>query len=970
MRIITIFSLFLISATFVSAQHTDPLITTDSLHQEYWVNRTYNSFTLRDKIGQLFMVDVPVGQNQSKINELKNLIEEHKIGGVIFFKGKPTEQVKLTNELQAISKVPLMVGIDGEWGLAMRLDSTFAYPWNMTLGAVKNNKLIEEVGFQIGTHAKRMGIHINFAPDIDINNNPKNPIIGNRSFGEDRENVAEKGIAFTKGMQSAGILACGKHFPGHGDTDTDSHKALPTIPFSYNRLDSLEFYPFKRAINENIASIMIAHLHVPAIEPRSGYPSSISKNIVTNILKDRLNFKGLIITDALNMKGASDFTAPGDIDLEAFLAGNDILLFPQDVPKAIQKIEQAYYKGVITEERLEHSVKKILKAKYKVGLNNYKPIYTDNLYKDLNTLQDELLNEEVVENSITVVKNDLDLVPIRNLDIKEIAYVKLGDDNGSDFLKMLKKYTRVNEISGSTLDTLLMNLEPYNLVIVGFHKSNANPWKDHSFTDKELVWLYELARKKNIILDVFAKPYSLLNIQTVTNIETIVVSYQNSKVAQEKSAQVIFGALEGKGVLPVTANSEIPVNTSINTPAISRLSYGIPESVGLDSELLNKIDSVAKLTIDKIMAPGMQILVARKGKVVYNKNFGRFRYFSGKKIEDDDIYDLASMTKILATLPVIMKMEEERKLHIHSTLGEMIPGLKNTNKANITLLDMLSHYARLKPWVPFYLSTLDSTGKPDTKYYRDSLQGVYNIKVTNNLYLREDYKDSIYKIIADSDLLKRRSYRYSDLPYFFLKQFIEETYDQSLDVIAQEQIYKSIGANYTTFNPLDKFSKGKIAPSEVDTYYRMETVQGYVHDMAAGMLGGVGGHAGLFSNANDVAKIMQMYLQKGDYGGKQYFNPETVDKFNTCYFCQNNNRRGIGFDKPQLGNVGPTCGCVSMTSFGHSGFTGTYTWADPEHEIVYVFLSNRTYPTMNNNKLIAEAIRTDIQQLIYDAIFY
>lgn len=970
MRIIIIFFLFFFSATSVWAQHTDPLMTTDSLHQEYWVNSTYNSFTLRDKIGQLFMVDVPVGESQSKINELKNLIEEHKVGGVIFFKGNPAGQVKLTNELQAISKVPLMVGIDAEWGLAMRLDSTFAYPWNMTLGAVKNNKLIEEVGFQIGTHAKRMGIHINFAPVVDINNNPENPIIGNRSFGEDRENVAEKGIAFTKGMQSAGILACGKHFPGHGDTDTDSHKALPTIPFPYSRLDSLELYPFKRVINENIASIMIAHLHVPAIEPRSGYPSSISKNIVTNILKERLNFKGLVITDALNMKGASDFTAPGDIDLEAFMAGNDVLLFPQDVPKAIKKIERAYYNGTITEERLEHSVKKILKAKYKVGLNNYEPTITNNLHEDLNTLQDKLLNEEVIENSITVVKNDLDLVPIRNLESKKIAYVKLGDADGSDFLEMLKKYTQVNEISGSTLDSLLMNLDPYNLVVIGYHKSNSNPWKDHSFTDKELVWLYEIARRKNVILDVFAKPYSLLKIQTIQNIESIVVSYQNSIVSQEKSAQIIFGALEAKGILPVTANAEIPVNAGVLTPSISRLSYGIPESVGLDSEILNKIDSVAKLTIDKIMAPGMQILVARKGKVVYSKNFGRFRYFSGKRIEDDDIYDLASMTKILATLPTIMKLEEEQKINIHSTLGEMIPDLKTTNKSKITLLDMLSHYARLKPWVPFYLSTLDGEGKPDTKYYRDSLQGDYNIKVSENLYLREDYKDTIYKIIADGDLLKRRSYRYSDLPYFFLKQYVEETYDKSLAEVTQEQLYKSLGANYTTFNPLDKFSKGKIVPSEVDTYYRRETVQGYVHDMAAAMLGGVGGHAGLFSNANDVAKIMQMYLQKGDYGGNRYFKPETIDKFNTCYFCQNNNRRGIGFDKPQLGNVGPTCGCVSMTSFGHSGFTGTYTWADPENEIVYVFLSNRTYPTMKNNKLIANAIRTDIQQLIYDAIFY
>ncbi|UOB18204.1 glycoside hydrolase family 3 N-terminal domain-containing protein [Abyssalbus ytuae] len=961
---------FIITILISKAQSFDPLITQDSLYQKHWVDSLYSTYNLREKIGQLFMINAPFEYDKQKIRQLKKLIEKNKIGGVIFFKGSPHKQVTLTNELQSISQTPLLIGIDAEWGLAMRLDSTFAYPWNMTLGAVKNNELIEKIGYRIGEHAKRMGIHINFAPDVDINNNPENPIIGNRSFGEDRENVAQKGQAFTRGMQKAGVLACAKHFPGHGDTNVDSHKSLPTIPFSPQRLDSLELYPFKQLIRENLASVMIAHLNVPALEPRNGYPSSISENIVTNLLKESLNFKGLIFTDALNMKGASNFTSPGDIDLEAFLAGNDVLLFSEDVETAINKIEGAYYSGKITESRLEHSVKKILRAKYKTGLNNYRPVSTYNLYEDLNTIEDSVLLEEVVENTITVVKNDLNLLPVKNLENKKIAYVKFGDDEGSDFLNMLKNYTKVNEVSGTTLDTLLMNLKSYNLVVIGFHKSNESPWKDYKFTDKEKVWLYEIARKKNVILDVFAKPYSLLDLQTITNIESIVVSYQNSKVFQEKSAQVIFGGLSAKGKLPVTAHKKIPINTGFDITSISRLSYGLPESVGVDSKKLAKIDSVAKLTIDKIMAPGMQILVARKGKVIYNKNFGRYRYFSGKTVESDDVYDLASLTKILATLPTIMKMEENKQINFSTTLSEMFPELKNTNKAKITLLDMLSHYARLKPWIPFYLSTLDPFGNPDTKYYKNSSQGIYNVKVAENLYIREDYKDSIYKQIEESELLRRLRYRYSDLPYFFLKKYIEKTYNRPLDELVQEQIYKPLGANYTTFKPLEKFSKGKIVPSEVDTYFRHQTLQGYVHDMAAAMLGGVGGHAGLFSNANDVAKIMQMYLQKGYYGGKRYFNTYTIDKFNTCYFCSENNRRGVGFDKPQLGDVGPTCGCVSMTSFGHSGFTGTYTWADPEQEIVYVFLSNRTYPTMENNKLISKAIRTDIQQLIYDSIYY
>ena len=403
--------------------------------------------------------------------------------------------------------------------------------------------------------------------------------------------------------------------------------------------------------------------------------------------------------------------------------------------------------------------------------------------------------------------------------------------------------------------------------------------------------------------------------------------------------------------------------------AISSLSYGLPERVGMDSELLNRIDSVANHAVKNRMTPGIQLLVARKGKVIYNKNFGYHTYSKKNKVDFDDMYDVASLTKILATLPVLMELEEKGSVSLDSKLSSIIPEYKKTNKKNITLKKMLSHYAQLKPWIPFYYATLDTvTKKPSPKYYRKKRAKGFDVEVTNTLFMRNDYKDSIQEIIKESELLSRLRYRYSDLPYYILKNYLEGFYDKSLHEITQDRFYKSLGANYTTYNPRKKFSLKDIVPTEIDSYYRYKKVHGYVHDMGAAMQGGIGGHAGVFSNANDVAKIMQMYLQKGFYGGKRYFKNETVDKFNKCYYCHADNRRGIGFDKPQLGDEGPTCGCISMTSFGHSGFTGTYAWADPEQEIVYIFLANRTYPEAGKNLLLRENIRTEIQRLIYEAI--
>jgi len=964
-----VFVFLILSFWSSKAQGLDPLKDSNEFAQKKWVDSMFSTMTIDQKIGQLFMVQAYSNLDEKHSIGIDSLIEKYHIGGLIFMQGTPIKQAELTNRYQSKAKTPLLIGFDGEWGLDMRLKNTYRFPWNMTLGAIRNNKLIEDFGIQLGKHCKRLGIQMNFAPVVDVNTNPENPIIGNRSFGESRENVTEKSISFIKGMQSQKILSSAKHFPGHGDTSTDSHKTLPVLEYEFERLDSIELYPYKELIQNSLTSVMVAHLSVKALEPNSQLPTSLSYNVISNLLKKELKFNGLILTDALNMKGAADYAEPGDIDLAALLAGNDILLIPENVPSSILKIKSALENKIITEERINYSVEKILKAKYWAGLNKSKLVEIENLQNDLNAIEDELLHRSLVENSISLLINENNIFPIQNLEKKNIAYVKFGDDDGNSFVNMLKNYTNVDVISSENLDDLITQLAPYNLVIIGYHKSNLNPWKDYKFLDKDLVWIQEIARLKKVIIDVFASPYSLLDIKTFQNIEGLVVSYQNSILAQEISGQMIFGALETKGKLPVSIKNNFAEGHGLISTSLKRLAYSIPEEMGMSSLKLKKIDSMASIILKEKMAPGMQILVARKGTVIYNKSFGKHSDNESVKVENNHLYDVASMTKILATLPLIMELEEEGEFKIESTLASLLPKLKKTNKGKLTVKEVLSHYGRLQAWIPFYLKTLDSTKHPSEEYYRTEISRKFNLKVSNNLYLRSDYKDSIIDIIAKTDLLDKQQYKYSDLSYFLFKDYLEKYYRKNLNDLTQSHFYKSIGANRTTYLPIEKFDLNEIVPTEKDEYYRYELVHGYVHDMGAAMQGGIGGHAGLFANANDVAKLMQMYLQKGYYGGKRYFQPSTIDTFNHRYFEDKKVRKGLGFDKPQLVEAEKaTCSCVSDKSFGHSGFTGTYTWADPESEIVYVFLSNRVYPTAENRGLVNENIRTQIQQYIQDAI--
>ncbi len=958
--------------TFVafSNAQTDPLLAKDIESQEKWVDSILQSLTLEEKIGQLFMVAAYSNKGEKHEEFIADLIEQYHIGALIFFQDQPIKQAKLTNKYQALSKIPLLIGIDGEWGLNMRLKETYRYPWNMTLGAIRDNQLIENFGKQVGQHCKRMGIHMNFAPVVDVNTNPENPIIGNRSFGENRENVAEKSIAFTNGLQSEYIIATAKHFPGHGDTATDSHKTLPTLDFNVQRLDSIELYPYKKLFKTGLTGVMVAHLSIPSLEPNVNLPSSLSKNIVTDLLQEKMEFNGLIVSDALNMKGSANFASSADVNLAAILAGNDLLDVPLDIPGTFERFKVALETGELTEERLDISVKKLLKTKYWVGLNKYKPIKIDSLLADLNTIKNKLLDRELVENSITLLKNENVIFPIRYLEKQKIAYVKLGDAENFDFVNTLQKYTAVTNVKADKLDGLMHALKPYNIVIIGFHKSNKNPWKSYKFTNRELVWLQEIARNHIVVLDVFASPYSLLQIKSFNNIEGLLVSYQNSKIAQELSAQMIFGALNTKGKLPVSIHEEFKEGFGIVSSRLMRLGYSFPEDVGLSSEKLKRIDSVFNVVIDDKMAPGGQVLVARHGKVVYHKNFGYHTYDKKDKVLLTDLYDLASLTKILGGLPMIMKSYENGLFSLDTELGEILPYLKGTNKDTISIKKALSHVAQIKPWIPYYLETLDSVShKPLPELYRTKKSKEYSIKVSQHLYLKNSYTDTIYKRIADSELREKKGYRYSGLVFYLFKKYFKDTYGKEMDALNNTKFYYPLGATTLGYNPLVRFNKEQIVPSEVDEYYRNTTLQGDVHDMGAAMFNGVSGNAGLFGNSNDIAKMMQMYLQKGYYGGDRYLDNETLETFTKRHYFDDDVRRGLGFDKPQLDeDVKASCGCVSDASFGHSGFTGTYAWVDPETEIVYVFLSNRVYPTMSNNKLGKENIRSEVQQIIQDAI--
>ncbi len=942
-----------------------------------WVDSVFNSLSVEERIAQLFVVAAYSNRGEEHEQEILKVIREQKIGGLVFFQGGPVREAKLINAYQSASKVPLLMAMDAEWGLGMRLDSTISYPYQMTLGAIQNDSVIYQMGAEVARQMKRAGLHVNFAPVVDINNNPDNPVINFRSFGEDKYNVARKAIAYMKGLQDHGMLTTAKHFPGHGDTGTDSHYALPQINHTRERIDSLELYPFREIIKAGIGGVMVAHLNIPALDS-SGVPSTLSRPIVTDLLRKELGFTGLIVTDAMNMKGVTANNPPGVVDKDAILAGNDMLELTVDLSGAMAEIRKAIKEGKVNQRDLDNRCRKVLAIKYWAGLAQTKFVNISNLPSELNKPEAKLLNRDLIQAAITVLKNDDKILPIRDLDKIRVASVSVGRTQVTPFQKTLSLYTQVDhflvpaDANQTYLDSVMTRLKEYNQIIAGIHDDPGRPHNRITFSQPVLSFISSLATSENVIVAVFKNPYVLDKLNSIEDADGLIVTYQDNNDVEDLTAQFIFGGISASGRLPVSIGNKFVEGDGVDVEGGIRFKYTLPEDAGMISDILYKrVDSLVHQALAIKAIPGCQVFVAKDKKVVMYKAYGYHDYSDTIKVKPTDLYDLASITKISTGLPSLMKLYDEGVFKLDATLGNYLPKFKRSNKADIPMYDILTHQARFKPFIPFWKNTLKKNGHYKWATIKDDSSKRFPIKLKEQMYLHRGYPDKILKGIRKSPLEAEKKYVYSDFFFILAPRVVESMIAQDFPTYIHTNFYKPLGATSLTYNPFLSYPKNAIVPTEHDYYFRHEPIHGTVHDETAIMLRGVSGHAGLFANANDLAKLMQMYLNKGEYGGKRYIKSETLNEWTRTRFPENNNRRALGFDKPNLQYTGEnnnTAKDASTSSFGHTGFTGTFTWMDPESGLLYIFLSNRVNPTRDNTRLYQLNTRTKIQQALYDSM--
>lgn len=942
-----------------------------------WVNSTIKTLTLEEQIAQTMWVAAYSNRDSKHEEELKNLIEQYGIGGMVFFQGTAEKQIEMINSFQSLSKVPLMMAIDAEWGVGMRLTGVGDLPYQMTLGAITNDSIVYRMAALIAEQCKSIGVQFNFAPVADVNNNADNPVIGYRSFGEDRENVARKTAMYMKGLQDNNIAATAKHFPGHGDTDVDSHSDLPIISHPRARLDSIELYPFRQLINEGLGGIMIAHLNLPSLDTTTQLPSTLSKIIVTDILKKELGFEGIVVTDAMNMSGVTKYFQQGEAEAMALAAGNDVAEFVLNVGAAITAVKKKIDSGELSVEDIENKCRKILALKYWTGVNNYKPLKTEGVTLQLNSNKTKNLIREIYANALTVLNNQDEIIPIKNG--SSTAVVTINGSDKSGFIARLRNYQNIDSYnidlsSAGSTNNILSKLQQYETVVVGVFGLNQRPATNYGATEELNNLLTKIVEQNKTIVTWFGNPYGIANVAyPIEQAEGVIVTYQDNTYTHDLAAQLIFGGIEGKGKLPITINEHYRCGYGLSTKGNIRVQYGYPETVGLNSATLyRKIDSLATLGITRKAYPGCQVMIAKDGVVILQKNYGHLDYEQGGAVSDSAIYDIASLTKITATLPSLMILDGEGLFSTKEKMGNYFPFFQNSNKADLQMSDILAHQARLLAWIPFYSAEIDSSGELNNRVFRTEFSERYSSPVAENLYIKNNYRKEIFRQIRDTTLNSRKQYLYSDLGFIIYPTIIENITGDNFTDYVQENLFDKLGADILRYNPFRNYDMSQIAPTEYDTIFRHQLVRGYVHDQAAAMLGGVSGHAGLFSNANDMMKVMEMYRSMGAYGGEQIIDSAIVAQYTKVQFPENKNRRALGFDKPSLDNSKLSardaypCKGVSMESYGHTGFTGTMVWVDPVENISYVFLSNRVYPSSENTLISKLNIRTEILQAVYD----
>ncbi len=947
------------------------------LGKDLWVNEKMEQMSLDEKIAQLMMISVYPRQNESAQNRTIEIIEKYKPGGILVMQGSPVETANRINRLQEHSVVPLLVAVDGEWGLPMRIDSAMNYPYAQAVGAVQDSTFIYEMGRDFGRQMKQMGIHVNFAPVADVSTNPQNPVINFRSFGEDKFNVAQKAWYVASGMQDVGVVPVAKHFPGHGDTETDSHKELPVINHPKKRIDTVESFPFRFLAEQGISGIMSAHLDVPALDS-TGTPSSLSEKIINGYLRNEIGYNGLVVTDAINMKGVQ---TEGSAEVEALKAGNDMVEFVPDLKEAIASVKLAVVSGEITMEEIENKCRRVLALKRWAGLHLYEPASTENLTARLNSPYYEVTARKLIKGSFTVLNNNKGVLPVQDLGNLKIASVMIGSGNISPFQKMMDKYTAIDhfnlskDASEREMANLRSKLENYNLVIAGIDGINLYPSGNYGTSEIQRRAVADFIRSNNVVAVFFGNAYALQHFENIHRAGGLIMAYQNNPLTQELAAQLVFGANSASGKLPVTVDKRFNLGDGLPLEKNGTLAYTIPEELGINSKKLSrKIDSLANLGVEKKAYPGCQVLIAKDGNVIFHKCYGFHTYNKVQEVKPENIYDWASLTKVTGPLPALMKLVDEEILDVDAPFRNYWPDFTGTEKGNIPVREYLSHQARLPGWIPFWRMGLDDEGKPDREVFSSQPSDDFSIRVSDQLYLNNNFRQAIFDTIRNAKPLLAKKYVYSDLSFHLYPQIITNLAGRPYEEYIATNFYKPLGAYTLTYNAYRHFPLENIIPTETDDFFRNERLRGFVHDEGAAMLGGVSGNAGLFGTANDLARIFQMYLQKGYYGGKRFISEETVNEFTRVQFPDNKNRRALGFDKPLIDNhkkrlerAYPAVS-ASKNSFGHTGFTGTMAWADPENGTLFVFMSNRVHPTRENSKLYNLNIRTAMHQSIYDCL--
>ena len=926
---------------------------------EKWAIEKLGTMTLEEKIGQFFMVSAYSNQGEKHLSEVEQMVSKDKVGGIIFFQGEKDNLSSAIKRFQATSRIPLLISMDAEWGTNMRLFDGERFPYAYTLGAADDVALSERIAAMMAMECRQMGIHINFSPVADVNSDPKNPVIGFRSFGENPKKVADHVKAFVRGMQGNGVMTSIKHFPGHGNTDKDSHLELPTISQSLKTIEAIDLFPFREGIRVGTSSVMIGHLNVPALD-NSGTPSSLSKKVIQDLLRKEMGFNGIIISDALNMKAVADKYGKTEVVVKAFEAGCDILLCPESLGEAIQAIKSKVDKGEISKKEIDDRCLKLLKAKHKFIIAPVKlQTFTEGEVK--------WAEQEAYDKAITVLKNENDVIPIKRLD-KKIARISIGM-HAAHFRESIELFTNLDHYHyfsiEEAMERLPKDMQKYDLVITALHANTVRPKNNFGFGSKFENVLTDLPKGKQNVLVLFGNPLVLKDESMLGNFDAVVVGYENRGLVQISAAHLLFGAMPSVGKLPFTVSKIFPREKGIEVKWGGRLKFSQPEEVGVDPEKLNEIDKIAENGVKKGAFPGCQIVVAVKGKIIYRKSFGTHTFEDKDSVNNTDIFDIASVSKIAGSTVGVMRLQTQEKFSLSKELKDYIPEVTGSGSyGSILIRDMMAHQAGLTAWIPFFKRTIKS-GELNSTIYSTTKKKDYETQVADNLWIMDSYTDTIYKQILATPLGQKK-YEYSDLGYYFIKKIIEKQTGQSFQDYLMQEIYLPMGLRSMRYQPRNYFSLNRIIPTEKDMVFRKQLVHGYVHDPGAAMLGGIGGHAGLFSNATDLASLMQMILNKGNYGSVNYIHSDVVEEYTKAQFP--GNRRGAGFDRPTANGGGPCHDAASQLSFGHSGFTGTLVWSDPQNGINYVFLSNRVCPDQDNWKIRDMNIRTEIQRVIYEAV--